>query len=233
MASTFANEISQLGPNIGRSFSVAALQSGPLILLHALDSAFAFILVLLLLYFLVKKGLSTTAAAKSGLPGETYSIPIFDGAGLARMGADQGDTIGLGWGTSTQSGFRSGYRPGGPSGYADYTGSLNSSSFGNREPPFFSEVSNDNLRSEDRQHSAVIALSKINAERARRRPDDPYEPLPWGPFWSEWQKDNADPYMSTIDYENRRGTRSGLVEGPAFLSSGRNGMAEGPGFLDR
>jgi hypothetical protein len=61
---------------------------------------------------------------------------------------------------------------------------------GSRDAPYFSDVTNRVLRMENREKDAVRALGKINQERLRRASEDTMgtNPLPWGPFWKEWQE---------------------------------------------
>jgi hypothetical protein len=61
---------------------------------------------------------------------------------------------------------------------------------GSRDEPYFSDVTNRVLRMENREKDAVRALGKINQERLRRASEDTMgtNPLPWGPFWKEWQE---------------------------------------------
>lgn len=228
MATTLTQELANFGANVTASFKPDSLKRGPVHLIHAIASAAGFIVILVVLYFVGKMLLKKV----SGLPEDEpirYTIPIYGGSQLDRMQAT-GDNALLQWDhPATKSGFS--YDK---SGYGDYSASINST-FSNREPPFFSETSNDNLRSEDRQQEAVSALSKINAERARRKPDDPYSPLPWAPFWSEWQKSHEDAYLSGTNYEDARSRVSGLPEGAPSWISGMTagvGMLEAPSFMN-
>jgi hypothetical protein len=62
-----------------------------------------------------------------------------------------------------------------------------------REQPYFSDVTNRVLGMENREKEAVRALGKINQERLRRAASDTNSttPLPWEPFWKEWQSTHA------------------------------------------
>ena len=66
------------------------------------------------------------------------------------------------------------------------------------------------LSMENREREAVQALAKINQERLRRASehDDGMSPLPWGPFWAEWQKTHAD----DGDGGDEEGFRSGVQD---------------------
>lgn len=79
---------------------------------------------------------------------------------------------------SVVSKFQNGKYPGGKSGF------MNS-----REEPYFPDVSNRVLGMENREKEAIRALGKINQTRLQRSPDGspPLAPLPWDPFWKEWQ----------------------------------------------
>ena len=59
---------------------------------------------------------------------------------------------------------------------------------GSREEPYFSDVPNSTLQSEDRTREAIRTLSKINQERLRRAAADPNAPLEWEPYYKEWEK---------------------------------------------
>ena len=72
---------------------------------------------------------------------------------------------------------------------------------GGREAPYFPNVTNRVLRTENREKNAVRALGKINQERMRRRGE---EPLPWGPFWDEWKKTHPLDDDMTEGYNNFR-----------------------------
>lgn len=56
-----------------------------------------------------------------------------------------------------------------------------------RETPYYSDVPNSTLMTEDREREAVRALAKINQERLRRAAADPNAPMAWDPFWKEWE----------------------------------------------
>jgi hypothetical protein len=63
-----------------------------------------------------------------------------------------------------------------------------------RESPYFSDVSDYVSTGQKRQQAAVNVLAGINRERRRLRMisqgKDPERDLPWGPFWSQYQKAN-------------------------------------------
>jgi hypothetical protein len=226
---SFTPAVSQFPDEAKKSLThpIETLMALPAKVVKFMGESGVFLVVVLILLWLFTGWHLSLGFKKSGLGNMRRSrfgnfsgnIGIFDGAGLARRAA-QSDDVTLGWDMPTREGF-SAHGDNRINGFQhNWDKDIGpKSSFGSREPPFFSEVSNDNLRSEDQQRAAVVALAKINAERARRRPDDPYDPLPWAPFWEEWQKNNDDPYLSHINYENQDpGQMEGLVGKPAHLN---------------
>lgn len=94
-----------------------------------------------------------------------------------------------------KSDFTSGFNPqfaqsGSARGEGHSDGLRSSGFMGSRDEPYFSDVTNRVLRMENREKDAVRALGKINQERLRRASEDTMgtNPLPWGPFWKEWQE---------------------------------------------
>lgn len=61
---------------------------------------------------------------------------------------------------------------------------------GNRETPYFSDVTNRVLRLENREKEAIRALAKINQERLRRQAERPDATVPWDSHWADWKRAN-------------------------------------------
>lgn len=82
---------------------------------------------------------------------------------------------------------------------------------GSRETPHFQDVPNHVIQVEDRQRAAIRALGKINQERTRRGTEPP---LPWEPFWREWQ--SSHPVAGEYGFsEGFSGKRNGEFELPS------------------
>jgi hypothetical protein len=224
---TISDEINNVPQKVIHSFTHAkdTVVTLPVKLLQFFSEVGVFLIVLLVLIWIGTGWRVTVGLKKSGLAVSGYAsnsggnVPLFGGTVLQRLAA-QSDIVGLGWDMQTRpnrflpgdnrredsryDGFQIDYR--------DQIGPGADSAFSNREPPIFQEVSVDTLRSEDQERAAVAALAKINQTRVSRRPEMEYDPLPWKPFWDDWQKEKTDIYSGLSNEYKRKSGYSGPSE---------------------